>query len=483
MTAVMDRRTPGLVLPRFGTPRREYRESDGHLSIKIFTALLGQEPMPHQAAAFMVIGEILTDEECGQYGEPAGTYAYREAGLSWMRQVGKTVELLVEMLKTAIYGTPGKTGRCRALYTAQSGKDAREKLIDDFWPQIKNSPIAAYVARCYQGVGSEKIIFKNDSMITIGNSAEAAVHGKTIDKPIVDELFADTDFRREAAIIPTTMTVHNAQILWGSAAGHAASIALAQKIVVGRQAVLADTGRGTAYFEYSASPEAATYDRDVWFACHPALGLTVPLSAMEHAAETMSESEFRRSWLNIPTERVENQHIPTDLWEAACGNHNPQTDGDKVWAVDVAHDRSHASVALCNTETGVVELTDYETGTQWLEERIDHLTTTHGGGVVYDLTGPAASLDPPGYWTGVSGADVTKACGDFYDRVVAGAVKIVEETILNQALAGAEIRQSGDRWGWSRKNSSTEVSPLMAVTLAATCRPEDGGLVRPFTLI
>jgi hypothetical protein len=33
-------------------------------------------------------------------------------------------------------------------------------------------------------------------------------------------------------------------------------------------------------------------------------------------------------------------------------------------------------------------------------------------------------------------------------------------------LKGATQRPLGDRWAWSRKNSSIDISPLVAVTLA-----------------
>jgi hypothetical protein len=38
---------------------------------------------------------------------------------------------------------------------------------------------------------------------------------------------------------------------------------------------------------------------------------------------------------------------------------------------------------------------------------------------------------------------------------------------LSSAVAGAVLRDSGDTWVWSRKHSKVDISPLVAVTIAA----------------
>ena len=471
----------GSLAPRFATPRREYRETDGALTGTIFRALIGADPLPYQQHFFDVMGEKFTDEEALVAGVPLGTYAYREGGLAIMRQCGKTVIDLAEMCKTAVQA-PGQ----KVLFTAQSGKDAREKLVNDFWPLIKRSPqVMAYVRRMYQGVGSEKIDFLNDSMILLGNSAETASHGKTLHKGVLDEVFADTDFRREAAILPAMMTVANAQILWSSAAGTGSSLYMQHKVRTGRQAARADSGSGTAFIEFSAPHEARTYDEDVWKACHPALGHTVSLAAMRHAADSMEEAEFRRAWLNIPTERVDDQYLPPELWEAACApTHSAAEAAEKVWAVDVAYDRGSASISLFGD--GVVEVTDHGEGTGWVEARVEDLKSVHGGvGPVYDQSGPAANIALSD-WVPLGSGEIAQACADFYDGIVSGSLKVRDSVLLNDAVAGAEVRQSGDRWVWSRRGSVSDVSPLYAATLA--CKAHVGAsseeaLVEPFVLV
>ena len=94
------------------------------------------------------------------------------------------------------------------------------------------------------------------------------------------------------------------------------------------------------------------------------------------------------------------------------------------------------------------------------------------GAVALDPTGPAGSLLPRLEDVGVTVAQITarehaQACGAFYDAVMDGSLRHLDQTPLNAAIAGARKRPLGDAWAWSRKASSVDICPLVAVTLAA----------------
>ena len=59
-----------------------------------------------------------------------------------------------------------------------------------------------------------------------------------------------------------------------------------------------------------------------------------------------------------------------------------------------------------------------------------------------------------------------RACGIFYDSVVEGTLRHLNDTLLSAALAAAERRSVGDSWLWSRAATGADISPLVAVTLA-----------------
>jgi hypothetical protein len=69
--------------------------------------------------------------------------AYREICITIPRQSGKTTLTLAWQIHRALrWSTPQ-----RIAYTAQTGWDARRKLIDDQVPLIERTPLAASIAR------------------------------------------------------------------------------------------------------------------------------------------------------------------------------------------------------------------------------------------------------------------------------------------------------------------------------------------------
>ena len=156
--------------PRYATRPRVERESFGG-KIGLVANGLQLPLMPWQAEVVNIFGEQLN-------GRPA----YRELVLTVPRQSGKTTLILAIMLHRALfYGRPQ-----RIAYTAQTGHDARQKLLDDFVPIIERSPFAALVDRVYRANGDEAIIFGNGSRIEVVRNSISAGQGRTLDLAIID---------------------------------------------------------------------------------------------------------------------------------------------------------------------------------------------------------------------------------------------------------------------------------------------------------
>ena len=173
--------------PRYATCRSPNRDTFGP-KIGLVAKGLGLPLMPWQADVVDVFGE--TENR---------TPSYRELVLTVPRQSGKTTLILAIMLHRAIfYGRPQHIA-----YTAQTGHDARQKLLDDFVPLIERSPFAHLIERVYRANGDEAIILGNGSRIEVLRNSISAGHGRTLDLAIIDEAFADEDDVREQALLPT----------------------------------------------------------------------------------------------------------------------------------------------------------------------------------------------------------------------------------------------------------------------------------------
>lgn len=224
---------------------------------------------------------------------PDGTPAFRELNVLVPRQCGKTsLMLAMELQRAILWGTPQVIG-----YTAQTGWDARRKLIDDQVPLLEASQLSSTIKRVYRGAGMESIHFKNSSRIDVMPSTPTAGHGRVINLGIIDEAFSDEDDRREGALLPAMATKRDAQLFVISTAGTQSSLYLKRKVEQGRAMVEAGIDEGVAYFEFSAGEDDDIDDPMIWHRTIPALGYTIDEKVISHARSTMTEGEFRRAYL------------------------------------------------------------------------------------------------------------------------------------------------------------------------------------------
>jgi hypothetical protein len=120
---------------------------------------------------------------------------------------------------------------------------------------------------------------------------------------------------------------------------------------------------------------------------------------------------------------------------------------------------------------------DHRPGRNWVVPRIVEMwkrKTFHS--VVIDLGSPAASFIDELKKEGVKVVEMNKreyalSCGEFVNSVKpmrGNAPTLVHhgQLMLNQAAAGATKRELADLWAWNRKDSSVDISPLVASTLA-----------------
>lgn len=422
--------------------------------------------MPHQRLIVDVGLEIDPETELP---------AYREVIVTMPRQMGKTITIFtVELERCLMRARPQ-----RVLYTAQTGGDARKKLLDEpdgKVPLLKRSRLWPTVAKVHQAQGNEGVAFKNGSRISLAASSQESGHGFTLHLGVIDECWADTDDRREQAMVPAMNTVPDAQIWVVSTQGTEASVFLNRKRELGREAAAADRGAGIAYFEWSIPEDEDISDPEVWWRYLPALGWTITPEAVAHALESMEEAEWRRAYANQPTRAVSSRLIPQAVWEAAQDNQAEVARGGRVnFGLDVHPDRTSAAIAA--SDGRVVELVAYGDGTGWLVERAQGLRDRWGGRFIIDGGGPAASLvaDLEGAGLPVvqlSNADVAKACARMYDNLADGRVTVRTAEAFDAAVEGLAKRPVGDRFVWSRQASATDITPFFAATLALGASPE-----------
>ena len=395
---------------------------------------------------------------------PDGTPAFRELNVLVPRQCGKTsLMLAMELHRALLWGTPQVIG-----YTAQTGWDARRKLIDDQVPLLEVSQLASTIKRVYRGAGMESIHFKNSSRIDVMPSTPTAGHGRVINLGIIDEAFSDEDDRREGALLPAMATKRDAQLFVISTAGTQSSLYLKRKVEQGRAMVDAGIDEGVAYFEYSAGDDDDIDDPATWWRTIPAMGLTIDESVIAHARGTMTEGEFRRAYLCQWTV-LDEAAIPAKF-VARVMDAETAPSGRLSFGIDVAMDRSYSSISVAD-ETGRVELIDHREGVGWVVDRALELWRKHKGTLVVDGYSPANSLVDRLEGGGIPVTrytirDMTAACGLFYDAVLDDAIRIRPHASLEAAIESAKRKQMASGWLWSRTVETADLTPLFAATIA-----------------
>jgi hypothetical protein len=278
------------------------------------------------------------------------------------------------------------------------------------------------------------------------------------------------------------VTRRDAQLWIVSTAGTEESTFLRERVDDGRARVEAGETSGVAFFEWSAPDDLDADDPATWRLAMPALGITIDEATIAADRATMDEAEFARAYLN----RWSPKGIPVFTLAAwiACQDERSSIAGAPAFGVDVAPDRSSATIAASGGRPDGrvhVELVERRDGTEWIPGRIRELVEGHRPvAVAIDPAAPAGSLLAQLALPGMplvlcTGRAYGQACGAFYDDVQSGRIAHRAQPALDDAVVGARKRSLGDAWAWARSPDAADPAPLIASTLArwawSTARP------------
>lgn len=377
------------------------------------------------------------------------------------RQVSKTTTAL-DVAMARCLARPG----FQVGYTAQTGLAAAERFRDRV-DAIAGSPLAPLVT-ARMSRGSERLTFRNGSVLRVFPPLPDAFRGFALDLAIVDEGQEHDETRGrelDQGIIPTLSTRPARQLLVMGTAGTDASDYFRRYTELGRAG-----GSSVGYLEYSADPDADPTDPDVWRSVHPGLGFLTDEAALQAALDAMGVTSFAREYLNI-WPRLDATVIPADRW-LACRDDLPIPDGVPLTVgFDVNYGRTAASIAVA-ARVGVrivVEVVDAGLAVAALPSRLEALATRYRATVVGAPAqrGVVDDLKGRGYGARTTtGQEYQAACQLFYDAVLGGRLAHRGQPDLDGAVAAAGRSRSGDAWAWSHRSSAAPIDPLVAATIA-----------------
>ncbi len=328
--------------------------------------------------------------------------------------------------------------------------------------------------------GQEALVFRTGQRIRFRTRSKGAGRGFSCDCLILDEAMFLAEYAH-AALMPSLSAMPNPQIWYtGSAVDqevHEHGVVWARI----RERGIAEDDR-LAYFEWAAEydkPEdvpAVLSEKDVSDP-NPALGIRITREWIDTERKSMNPREFAVERLGVGdwprTDGVLQQVVPIEQWKALADEDSEMLD-PIVLAFDVGPDRTGCIAAAGKRPDGLwhVEIVDHRTGTGWLAKAIhDYVRRQAPAAVVCDAYGPVGSIvqaveNYDVELVTVTAAEHAAACGRLADAVADKTLRHLGTEELQAAIRGAKPRPLGDAWAWSRKSSSVDISPLVAVTLA-----------------
>jgi hypothetical protein len=365
------------------------------------------------------------------------------------------------------------------LHSAHEFKTAAE-AFRRVWSLIEQTPdLDRLVFRKLQNNNDMSIELKTGQRLRFVARSTGSGRGFSGDRVILDEAYKLPD-RVVAALAPTLSARPNPQIWYTSSAPLPNEDSDVLRRICRRGRVGSER---LAYLEYAASQDADLDDRSEWAGANPALGVVRSdgggiseewIAGVERGLYTAED--FARERLGIwPEDSERVRVIPRDDWDA-CEHPESKPLEPLSFAVDVDPDRAHSSIAVAGLRSDGrvhLEVVENRPGVAWLVDRLSAILRKASVTEVTLCPGAAAgSLTNDLGLAGIKVNDCSsqqsvQACGAMFDGVMDRRYLHIGQPSLTVAVDGAEKRKAGDAWVWDRRSSAVDITPLVAVTLAA----------------
>lgn len=408
-----------------------------------------------------------------------GKWAALEVGVNVPRQNGKGVILeLVELTSLFTWGSE------LVIHSAHEAITSRIHF-DRLWALVERTPdLLKQVRRGRPSYshGQEGFKLNDGREILFRTRTKVGGRGLSCDHLFLDEAMILPDAAL-AALFPALRARPDPQVWYtGSAVDqevHEHGLVFTRLRERGRMGAPA-----LAYFEWSLDydtpedvPEEVFSDEEAWAQATPAYGIRITREHFQRELEALPHRTFAVELLGVgdyPDPNATGEMpIPPDAW-AECEAPDSKLQDPVCLAFDVSPGRRTALAAAGKNQDGDwhVEVIEKLPGTEWLPARLAELDLMHSPlQIVCDDLGPGRSLVAACEARGVrvrtlSAPEHAEACGRLVDAVAERSLKHVGSLDLWNAIRGAGTRPLGDRWAWSRKSSTVDISPLVAATLA-----------------
>lgn len=416
-----------------------------------------------------------------------GKYAATVGGvvLSIPRQVGKTflvgmiiIALCILIPNLTVLWTAHRTRTSTKTFKTMQGYVKRKRIAQHLKVSRSDGIRAAN--------GEQEIEFANGSIIMFG--AREGGFGRGFDKVDI-EVFDEAQILGEKALEDMVAATNQSEQASGAllffmgTPPRPVDLEKGDEFGARRSRALGGRDKDTVYVEFSADDDADPDDQAQWELANPSYPDRTPLESMQRMrANLTSDDSFRREALGIwatSSPRVIDEQSWSNIGDAA----SMATDR-LVLAVDVAPNRSVAAVAIAGKRPdGLwhVELEEHRegAGADWVVPYVVELASKNRlhAVVVDEMSGLVKWRNKVAYLgdsnvkvtlAGAEGRDMVVACAQFYDAIMSPTplLRHTDQPQVNVALSVARKRPLAGGWAWNRKDEESDITPIVAETLA-----------------
>lgn len=423
--------------------------------------------------------------------DEAGRWLHFEVGVCEPRQNGKgVIEEIREITGAFVWEEELVIHSAHEFQTSAEHFYRIKNLLED-------SDLERQIKSVRSGHGEEGFILKNGCRIRFRTRTKGGGRGFSCDTLTLDEGMILPE-AMIGALIPTLRARPNPQVWYGFSAvdqqvhEHGVVAARLRERAMEKVKSVCYFEWGLPYDDPDDVPEEVATSPEAWRESNPAMGLRIHEHHVVKELEALDSRTFAVEILGVGdwprTDGTRLSPIKPDEWTNLIEETSVLLDPISL-AYDISPERRCSISAAGWNDQGMwhVELIAQYGGTGKLVDRLVRLCEIHEvTEVVCDGYGPSASMVKQLIEAGVdvrlmTTAEHGQACGRFVDGVVQRTIVHLGDKAMLDAIKGAATRPLGDAWAWSRRNSSVDISPLVAGTLALSSAidnpPDDGELV------
>lgn len=394
-------------------------------------------------------------------------------GMSLPRQVGKT-HLAAGLIFGLCVDTPGLL----VIWSAHHARTHGETFLamQAFAGRVK---VAPFIEQVFKGSGDEEIRFVNGSRILFGARERGFGRGiPGVDILVMDEAQILSDKALENMLATLNTSKFGLQLYMGTPPKPEDSSEAFTRM---RTEALSGESDDQGWIECGADPDADPDDRKQYPVMNPSVPHRTPVTSILRLRKKLTEDGFLREAMGIwPV--VGGGLISVDEWSGLTDLESAPVDpvafgvyvnkAQTVSAIGVAGYRADGliHVAVIPAEAGG-DATSLP-GMGWIPGRarqlvdrwspcatvIDERSTA--GALIEDLRAEGVEV------TTTNSAAMANACGKFYSAVKEGQLRHHGTLPLQSSVCAGKKRDLADQWAWDRKDRNSDITQLVAVTLA-----------------